>query len=37
MEIKNKISTVANKIIQKKLLDSDKVWKNHNFQLEDIV
>jgi hypothetical protein len=37
MEIKNKISAITNKIIQKKLLDSNKVQKDHNFQLKDII
>jgi hypothetical protein len=37
MEIKNKVSAVANKTIQKQLLDSNKVQEEHSFQLEDIV
>jgi hypothetical protein len=31
MKIKNKVTTIANKVVQKKIMNLDKIKEDHNF------
>jgi hypothetical protein len=37
MKIKNKVTTIANKVIQKRIMNLDKIKENYNFLLGNIV